>query len=297
MKDTLNGNIIPALLTPYTKTGALNKESLKKHIEVLIGQGVAGFYLNGTTGEGLLLDEEERMEAVVTAAEAINKRAKLIVQVGSLSTKCSQRMAAHAAKNGADAVSSLPPLYFKYTFDQIKEHYIKIAESAGIPMIVYNIPSYSGVPMSVEQLKTLAEHPLIKGIKHSSPNVYELERFKANVPEMTVYYGMDEQYLAGRIMGADAFIGSTYNVMTPIYKKLEKAYVDGNKDDMKTYTTLLNGFTSDLIKADIMPALKYIIETKLGIEFNGCRTPLANELTAEGKAIADNVYSRMEKYL
>lgn len=281
----------PALLTPYDSDGNVSVSSMEKHVDSLIAQGADGFYVNGSTGEGLMLSESERRIMAEAVVSASGGKAKVIVQVGSLSLEESCRLAEHAASIGCDGVSSLPPLYYKYSFEQIKQFYKRLGMVSDLPLIVYNIPSYSGVSLSVAQISELAAAvPTMAGIKHSSPNLYELERFKRHLPQFDVFYGMDEQYLGAKIMGADAAIGSTYNVMLPLYLRLNTAPLD----KATAMQIRINDLIEESIKNDLMPTFKYFLE-KEGIPFGGCREPMCSSLSDAQKKVADNIFEKLKR--
>ena len=116
--------IIPALVTPFDDRGEVNTSSLRALVNKLIGEGVGGFYVCGSTGEGLLLEEQERKQILETVVEESNGSVPVIAHVGALSTKQAVRLAVHARECGADAVSSIPPLYYPcllYTSDAADE--------------------------------------------------------------------------------------------------------------------------------------------------------------------------------
>src|SRR5262245_28049002 len=142
--------ILPALLTPMDDDGmAINHAALRQLVEFHIQSGASGFFVCGGTGEGLLLAPEERQAVLETVIEAAGGRARVIAHVGVLDTSTTQRLAAHAAGLGVDAVAAVPPFYFRVDDDALYEHCRLIADAAsGVPLYLYNIPSATGLEIT-----------------------------------------------------------------------------------------------------------------------------------------------------
>ncbi len=214
MSDLQNlKGIFPALLTPFDSQGKIEYSSLRKLIDLNIKKGVTGFYVNGSTSEVFLLDCDERLKLMETVAEHVNGRVRLIAHVGAISTDQAVMLAKHACALGIDAISSVAPFYYNFSMDEITRYYLDIAGASTVPVLVYNIPAFSGVNMTFESLARLLQDPRILGIKHTSSDFYLLERIKHCFPDRLVYNGYDEMFLSGLIAGADGAIGSTFNVI------------------------------------------------------------------------------------
>ena len=127
------------MFTPVTPDGKLNAAELEKLIELLIREEVDGLYILGSTGQGFSFTESERKQITETVLEITQKRVGVIVQVGAISTDECVRLARHAAKAGADAISSVGPIYYGNTGNMAFEHYQKIARSTELPFIPYQI--------------------------------------------------------------------------------------------------------------------------------------------------------------
>ncbi len=279
--------IYPALVTPYTKDGDVDHEMLKKLIDKLIDEGVDGFYATGSSAECFFLSEQERNDVVTTVCEHTNKRVKVIVHIGALSTDHAIGYAKHAQKVGADAISAVPPFYFKYSFDEIKGHYFSIMDSVNLPMIAYNFPALSGIDFTIAHIEAFSEHKNFGGIKHTCKDLYLLEQFKAVNEKLSVFNGHDEVHLPALAVGADGAIGSTFNFMAPKYIKMTKLFQEGKADEALELQKEANVIINAMIACGVHQTIKYILG-KQGIECNGCRKPMA-PISEEKMKILDGI--------
>ena len=209
--------IFPAMVTPFHGNGSVNYDAIEKLIEKFVSEDLDGVYITGSTGEFPLLTMEERAQITKHVCQVSGKRLKTIVHVGSTSLIEAQKLAECAAKNGATAISSVAPFYFKYSFEEIKEYYKNLAK-VGVPMIVYNMPSYTNTALSIDNIKELSEIENVIGMKHSSTDMFVLERIKTKMPHFLVYSGPDEMCLSAYAAGsAPAPAGSSGGVGMIIY--------------------------------------------------------------------------------
>jgi N-acetylneuraminate lyase len=276
--------IIPALLTPFKKDGSVDKKALKDIVELQLSQGAPGFYITGSTGECHLLSLEERMEIAELVREATKDKAFVITQVGTPSTAASVQLAKHAASIGVDAISSLPPLYYKYEFSDIYKFYKTLAEESGLPLIIYHFPALTGVNLTLEQCKKLSEIDGVIGVKYTSPDLYQLNRLKTYLPELTVYNGHDEILIAGLAMGADSAIGSTYNFALPLAQKIHQAFLDNDMKTARLYQDKLNRILDTILPIGNFASTKYLMH-KYGIDAGICREPIRNLSDSDKKTL------------
>ena len=276
---SFNG-IFTALLTPFDKNDRINKKALRQLIELNVEKGVSGFYVGGSTGEGLLLSTEERMEIMEIVKETAPEKT-LIAHVGSLSENQAISLAAYANKLGYDAVSSLTPFYYKFTFEEIRDYYYRLADAASLPMLVYYIPALSGVNLGVSEMSEFLSDERVLGIKFTSNDFFSLERCKTAFPDKILFNGYDEMFLSGKIMGADGAIGSTYNFMADKFVKIDRLFSEGRIDEAKEIQSEANRIITILCKYGVMHSEKEILN-QLGLDFGHCRRPF-KEISDEGK--------------
>jgi N-acetylneuraminate lyase len=280
--------IFPALLTPFDKKGRIHEESLRKLVHVLLHKGVDGFYVCGSTGEVFLLSLEERKRTLSIVMDEVKGRAAVICHVGAIATHFSIELARHAAELGADAISSIPPFYYKFSQSEIIGYYNELAD-VGLPMIPYNFPALSGVTLTKELVRELRKHENIIGIKFTSSDMYQLERMKNADPDLLVYNGFDEMFLSGLAMGADGAIGSTFNFMPEKFLQIQKLFMQGNLEEARAEQASANAVIDALLKTGkLLNAQKYMIDLQ-GIPFGECRKPF-EPLTEADKELLEQVW-------
>jgi len=286
--------VFPALPTPFSKDGKVNGKALESLILKLLGDGVDGFYVGGSTAEAFLLTEDERKYIIDVAADTAGGKVPLICQIGSISTDRAVELAKHAEKRKAAAVSSVPPFYFKFTFDEIKGYYFEITDSVSLPMIIYNIPVYSGISFSFENINEFFSDKRFIGIKHTSNDFFMLERIKSSYPEKTAFNGYDEMFLAGLSMGADGGIGSTYNFMPDKFIGMRELFLRGDMASAHDLQTEANAVIAELIKVGVLPGLKELLRLS-GFDFGDCRKPFRQLTGSEKDYFKSSVYPLIRK--
>ncbi len=276
--------VIPAMLTPFDESEKLDLTRTRALTAELLHQGVNGLYLTGSTGEGFLCDADERKAFVETVVDEVKGRVPVIVHVGAISTRTSQELARHAAQAGADAVSSVPPIYWKFSNDEIAAYYADVVQAAGLPMIVYNI-ALAGL-VSFDMMKRLGAIEGVEGIKYTSATLYDVFRIKEALgQDFAVFSGSDELAVSGLSFGADGIIGSTYNVLAPLFLKLHDFMAKNDVDSAREMQKLANRFIFTLLSHNLMPALKATLT--LGGKADGgfCRRPFARLNDEQIKAL------------
>ena len=220
-------------------------------------------------------------------ARVVNGRAKLIAHIGAIATDEAIGLARVAAEAGYGAVSAIPPFYYDFSPSEVHAHYLALAEAAPLPLIVYNFPAKSARPLSTSDLLALLAHPNIIGIKHTSQNLYQLERIKAAAPESVVYSGFDEMFVGGMAMGADGGIGTTFNVMGGLFVQMYQAMAEGDLGHARALQARANEVIDVLIDVGVFPGTKAMLKL-LGVDCGACRRPFA-PLRAEQQAKVEKV--------
>lgn len=214
--------VIPAVLSVFDRDENLDEAGTRQFIRHLLSYDIGGLYLTGSTGETFLMDSAERMRQLEIVMEEVGDRVPVVVHVGAMSTRASIALAKHAEQLGAAGISSVPPFYFKYNADQIFGFYRDVAQSTGLPMIVYNIP-LAGM-MTVEQIVRLSELENVKGVKYTGTALYEVTQIRDGCkPGFQIYGGCDELGSSNIALGVDGIIGSFYNVIPDLYLKIWNA--------------------------------------------------------------------------
>ena len=249
--------IMPALITPLNEDNkTVNEKTARELIEYLLNQGADGFYVLGSTGEGLVLDETERMKMLEICVDEIKGRKPIICHTASMNFSEAIRLSKHAEKVGADAISAIPPIFFHYRTEDIYNYYKTLATSTNLPFIMYNHPSANG-GMSAETVAKMFEIDNITGVKWTVNNFYELMRLKdLTNGEMNIINGPDEMLLLGLCAGADGGIGTTYNIMLPQYLKIYEYFKKGNIDKAREIQYKVNRVINCMIKNEVISSTK-----------------------------------------
>lgn len=269
--------VIPALYAAYDDEGNISKDRVNELANYLFEKGVKGLYVGGSSGECIYQTLEERKQTLQYVAESMKGKLTLIAHVGAPSTRDSVILAKYAEELGYDALSSIPPIYFRLPEDHIKEYWTAMIDATDLPFIVYNIPQLTGYELSTSLLEELIQNEKVIGVKNSSMPTMDIERFK-NVggDDFIVFNGPDEQYVSGRVIGADAGIGGTYGSMPELFLKAEEYVSSGNFEKAREIQTAINDIIIELtsLNGSMYDVIKRILELR-GINAGGVRAPLA----------------------
>lgn len=259
-------NVTVALNTPFDLYGNVDLKATKSLTRYFINKGVKNLYVCGSTGEGFLLDNEERKQVVEAVIEEAGSEMNIIVHVGTPSSRHAAELAKHAEMAGAAATSAVPCVYYRPSEESVYRHWTTITEAADLPFFIYNIPQLTGFNLSMNLFNRMLENERVAGVKNSSEPCHDITRFKeAGGKDFIVFNGPDEQYLAGRLMGADAGIGGTYGAMPELYLKLEELILRG---EIQIAQSLQNKITHLIYRLCNFPSMYGACKTI--IRMNGC---------------------------
>ena len=221
--------VYPALVTPFDGRGRPDAGVVRELVDWQLQAGVDGFYVCGSTGEGLLMSPDERRTMLEATVRAAQGRGRVIAHVAALDTATTVALARHAADQGADAISVLPPLVFVPDAAGLREHYRMICEATPLPVFLYYMPWLTGGRgMSVEEFKNLLDFPTIRGIKFSDYDHFTMRQMGGLRPDVVVFSGYDEVFLSGLVSGAHGGIGATYNLMPHLFVGIQRAFRNGD---------------------------------------------------------------------
>lgn len=221
---------MPALITPYDEQGMVNVPMIRRLVTYHIEQGANGFFVCGSTGEGLFLTPDERKLVARTVIETVAGQVPVIVHVGAVSTMESAALAADARQAGAAAVSSIPPVYYKVGLAGMLQHIRGIAEAAELPTFYYHIPSLTGVYLTADELvDAFTSVPGVAGFKFTDSDMFFLWSVLDTAQgRLRVFNGSDQMLYHGLCTGAIGGIGSTYNYQMKTIAGVYKAFVAGD---------------------------------------------------------------------
>ena len=225
--------LIAATFTPFEADGSVHVDCIPDMVNQLISRGVAGLYVNGTTGEGPSLTTTERKDLAEAFVGAAADRIPVIVQVGHNSLSDARDLALHAEKAGAHAISATPPGYFRAeSVGALVQVVEQIAAAApNLPFYYYHIPAFGGVALDMAEFAETATEqlPSFRGIKFSSPHLHEFNRcLRSANAQLDMFFGIDEMLLGGLAMGATSAVGSTYNFAPELYLEIIGAFEKGD---------------------------------------------------------------------
>lgn len=275
--------IFPAFYACYDDEGNVSAERTKALVEFLIEKGVSGLYVGGSSGECIYLSVEDRKKTLEAVMEVAKGRIAIIAHVACNNTKDSCELARHAQQVGADAIAAIPPIYFRLPEKAIAKYWNDISAAApDMDFVIYNIPQLAGVSLTLSLLDEMMKNPRVIGIKNSSMPVQDIQMFKRqalkNGRDIIVFNGPDEQFISGRIIGADAGIGGTYAVMPEVYVEMNNALAKGDLDKALRLQNAANEVTYTMCSAqgNMYAVAKAVLKERTGIDFGGVREPLLN---------------------
>ncbi len=278
MKLTRYNGLFAATLTPMKSGSEVALDRIGPQIERLIEQGVAGLYICGSTGEGVSLSSSERKAVASESLQAVAGRIPVLVQVGHNSLAEAAELAAHAAQHGAAGMSATCPSYFKIGSVQVLVDSMKVVADAAreLPFYYYHVPSLTGNRISMtEFLKQGGEAmPNLVGLKFTATEVYEYQQcLELDDHRFEVMWGVDEMLIAALSVGAKAAVGSTYNIATPLYRRLIAAFEQGDLTKAREYQAKSIAFINILVSYPFQSALKHVLSWQGEKSGAHCRLP------------------------
>jgi len=272
--------VYAALFTPFNRDGEVCKKRLKGLVRFLISKGIDGLYICGGTGEGPSMNLEERMMVAEVVKEEAGGRASLIAHIGGcLNTKNAIELAKHSEKIKLDAISSIPPIYYKIGFKEIYNYYKRVSESTSLPFFIYYIPATTGITLANSEIERFGEIDNIIGLKYTHSDFYTLQDLLIRMKGRWIAFsGPDELFLPALTMGVVGSIGSTQNVLPEIFIGIYKSFIAG---DIKKAMELQRRIT---IAVSLLKKYGGIASWKTALRFRGVdagygRSPLTERLS------------------
>ena len=294
--------VIPAFYACYDKDGEISVEGTKSLVEFLIEKGVDGLYVGGSSGECIYHSVEDRKKTLEAVMEANKGRITIIAHVACNNTKDSCELARHAESLGVDAIATIPPIYFKLNETAIAKYWNDISAAApNTDYIIYNIPQLAGVSLTLSLFDEMLKNPKVVGVKNSSMPIQDIQMFKRqaklNNREVVIFNGPDEQFVGGRMIGAEGGIGGTYGVMPELFVTLNSMI---HASDLDVYAAEeLQDDINEIIytmcstKGNMYATAKAALKKRAGLELGGVREPLLN-LQDGDEIIVDKVVELVE---
>lgn len=262
-----------ALITPFDENGDVNYSRLREILEFHVINHTDAIIVTGTTGEGSTLSDEEKISVIEFTVDIINSRIPVIAGTGSNDTRHAVEFSKRVEKLGVDGLLVVTPYYNKGNENGIYEHYKAIAEGVKIPVILYNVPSRTGVNLSIPLLKRLAQIENITALKEASGNISYVAEVAREVPELDIYSGNDDMVVPVLSLGGKGVISVSANIIPDISHDMTASFLEGNvkkaRELQLKYNDLVNALFLETNPVPVKEAMNF-----LGYEVGNCRLPL-----------------------
>ncbi|MFE9447526.1 4-hydroxy-tetrahydrodipicolinate synthase [Streptomyces sp. NPDC006739] len=221
------GRTLCAMVTPFTESGALDLDGAGRLADRLVTEGCDGLVLNGTTGESPTTTDAEKTELIAAVRDAVGDRARLLAGVGTADTRHTVELALAAGKAGADGVLVVTPYYSRPPQDAVEAHFREVADAAGLPVMLYDIPGRTGTRIEPETMIRLADHPGIVAVKDCSYDFLGTQKVLERTG-LAYYAGCDEHILALYAVGAAGCVSTVANVVPGLVRDILDTFEAGD---------------------------------------------------------------------
>lgn len=274
MKKTVFTGAGVAIVTPFTEDNKVNYDKLAELLEFQIANKTDAIIICGTTGEGSTLDHEEHSEAIKFTVDVVNKRIPVIAGTGSNDTNYAVKLSNEAEKAGVDALLSVTPYYNKTSQRGLIQHFNYIADRVNVPIILYNVPSRTGVNITPETYLELSKHKNIVGAKEANGDISSVAKTIALCGEdFSIYSGNDDQVTPIMSLGGKGVISVLSNILPEITHEIPARFLAGDYKGSTAlqleYLELCNALFSDVNPIPVKEAMNM-----MGMNVGNCRLPL-----------------------
>ena len=292
MKPVLFTGAGVAIITPFNEDQSVNYDKFCEIVEYQLKKGTDAIVVCGTTGEAKTLSTEEHVRLIKLCVEVVNKRVPVIAGAGSNDTRYAVELSNEAEKCGVDALLSVTPYYNKTSQRGLIAHYNYIADRVSTPIVLYNVPSRTGVNIKPETYAELAKHPMIVATKEANGNISEIAQTAALCgDDLAIYSGNDDQATAIMSLGGKGVISVLSNVVPGIAHEIVQKYLDGDYIGSRKlqleYLDLCNNLFIDVNPIPVKEAMNM-----MGLNVGPVRLPLVGMDNA-GKA---KLYESLAKH-
>lgn len=274
MKTPIFTGAAVAIITPMLPDGSVDYKGLADLVEFQIKGGTDAIVICGTTGESATLKDDEHLECIRVAVETAAGRVPVIAGTGSNYTEHAVEMSKEAKARGADALLLVTPYYNKTTQRGLVASFNTIVDAAGLPAILYNVPSRTGVNIESATAKELAKNPLICGIKEASGNISQIAMTAALCgDELPLYSGNDDQVVPILALGGKGVISVVSNVVPEPMHRMCQLWFDGKVEESRDLQLQLMGLCKAMF-CEVNPIPVKAALGMMGLPAGPCRLPL-----------------------
>lgn len=277
--------VIPAFYACYDKEGNISPEGVQALTKYFVEKGVKGVYVNGSSGECIYQSVEDRKIVLENVMKAVEGKLTVIAHVACNNTKDSMELARHAESLGVDAIAAIPPIYFRLPEYAIAQYWNDISSAApNTDFVIYNIPQLAGVALTQGLFAEMRKNPKVIGVKNSSMPVQDIQMFKQAAGEdYIIFNGPDEQFMSGRVIGAEGGIGGTYGVMPELFLKLDELVKACDMDTARELQYAIDEIIYKMCSAhgNMYGVIKAILKINEGLDLGGVREPLPSLIDSD----------------
>ena len=296
--------VIPAFYACYDKNGEISPEGVRALTRYFVEKGVKGVYVNGSSGECIYQSVEDRKIVLENVMEEAKGRLTVIAHVACNNTKDSMELAKHAESLGVDAIAAIPPIYFHLPEHAIAQYWNDISDAApNTDFVIYNIPQLAGVALTMGLFEEMRKNPRVIGVKNSSMPVQDIQMFKqASGEDYIIFNGPDEQFISGRVIGAEGGIGGTYGVMPELFLKMDELVREGRMNEAMEIQYDVNSIIYKMCSAhgNMYDVIKAILKKNEDLYLGGVRKPLSSLTDCDMPIVeeaAEMIRTAKRKYL
>ncbi|MEI0611335.1 4-hydroxy-tetrahydrodipicolinate synthase [Brachyspira pilosicoli] len=262
-----------ALITPFTKDGEINYKKLAELIEYQIANKTDAIIAAGTTAESATLTREERIEVIKFCIEVTNKRTMLIAGTGTNVTKTAVELTQKSCEYGADAIMAVTPYYNKGNESGLIDYYTQIANASKVPVIMYNVPSRTGVKLPLNVIKKLSEISNIVAIKEASGDMSYTADIANIAPNLDLYSGNDDMVTPILALGGKGVISVTSNIIPKENHDMVMNFLNGKvEESIKAQIHYIDLVRAMFIEVNPVPIKEAM--NIMGFDVGPCRSPL-----------------------
>jgi 4-hydroxy-tetrahydrodipicolinate synthase len=277
--------VYAAMLTPFDESGNISSSRIETLCDYLINAGVHGLFVLGTTGEGLLLSSEERMQAAETIINRVGGRIPVIIHTGALSTKVTTDLTVHARAVKADGAGIITPAFYRVSDTAIYKHYTAIAhEVKDFPLFIYNLPAFTNNTVSPELLlKIAARAKNVIGIKYSSSNYQLFEDYREMMgKDFNIFMGEDSLILKALLGGGDGCVSGNASIYPELITDIYNLFLQNKIAEATRKQMELDSFVKIHKSGAVLDHFKTILRLR-GLNVGNVRSPLP--LTSREEAL------------
>ena len=296
--------VIPAFYACYDKEGNISPKGVQALTRYFVEKGVKGIYVNGSSGECIYQSVEDKKIVLENVMKAAEGKLTVIAHVACNNTKDSQELARHAESLGVDAIAAIPPSYLHLPEYAIAQYWNDISSAApNTDFVIYNIPQLAGVALTMGLFEEMRKNPRVIGVKNSSMPVQDIQMFKQAAGEdYIIFNGPDEQFMSGRVIGAEGAIGGTYGAMPELFLKLDEHVKNGEIEKARELQHAINAIIYKMCSAhgNMYGVIKEILKKNENLELGGVRKPLPSLIDSDMPIVeeaARMICEAKEKYL